>query len=339
MTSAPMDIFIDPRFETEYGRHPLVLVDVGARGGVKSNWAAATRHLRVLGFEPDPREYERLVEVARTVKGTREYFNIALHDHAGSVPLYIARDRGLSSIFEPDRAFVDAFPQADRFDTEDVQQVAVDTLDNQLRSRAIEDIDFIKADTQGSELFVLQGGEQALRASVLGVEVEVEFTAIYRGQPLFADVDAFMRGVGYLLFDLKPCYWKRAAGWQIGRAYGQIIWADALYLKSVPALNRALAARPARERKSKVLRAISIAILYGYFDYALEIAAMVGDVFTVEERAFVERRLREAGGGHGPLPAFPGRRRVASALRRLWKVCRVPNEGWAVSDAEIGNRD
>src|SRR5687768_11759141 len=158
MTHHETDIYIDLHFESEYSRHPLTLVDVGARGGVKRNWLGARRHLRVLGFEPDQREYERLVQSAGSGARKDEYFNVALHNTRGSVSLYVARDRGLSSIFEPDRAFLDTFPEAARFDREDVQQVAVDTLDNQLRERRIDDIDFIKADTQGSELFVLQGG-------------------------------------------------------------------------------------------------------------------------------------------------------------------------------------
>ena len=174
---------------------------------------------------------------------------------------------------------------------------------------------------------------------MVGVEVEVEFTPLYRQQPTFADVDTFMRATGFLLFDLKPCYWKRAAGWKAGGSYGQMIWADALYLKSVPAIRDCLAQLPPEIRKSKVLRAISIALLYGYVDYALEIGPGAGAVLSQDERRLIERRLREAGEHHGALPVFPGRRRLASAFRRLWKVCRVPNEGWSVSDAGIGNLD
>jgi FkbM family methyltransferase len=339
MTAHEMDIFIDPHYADEYQRHPLTLVDVGARGGVKHDWQAARRHLRVLGFEPDRREYERLVAAARSSGSQDAYFNVALHDRRGSVPLYLARDRGLSSIFEPDRAFLDQFPEAQRFDLEEVENVEVDTLDDQLGTRGIDDVDFIKADTQGSELFVLKGASQVLAGSALGVEVEVEFTPIYRGQPTFADVDAFMRGLGYLLFDLKPCYWKRAAGWTLGGPYGQIVWADALYLRSVPGLRDALAAMPQERRRSKVLRAISVALIYGYADYALELSRSFDDVLSPDDRALIERRLREGAEPRGPLPRFPGRRRIASAFRKLWKICRVPNEGWSVSDPSVGNRD
>ena len=50
MTPHETRVFIHPQFTPEYQRRPLVLVDVGARGGLKSNWAAAKRHLRIFGL-------------------------------------------------------------------------------------------------------------------------------------------------------------------------------------------------------------------------------------------------------------------------------------------------
>jgi FkbM family methyltransferase len=334
---AGMDVFIDPRFAELYRQNPLVLVDVGARGGLKSNWLRARQHLRLLGFEPDAREFTRLAELAGAPGRSDKFFNTALHDRRGSLRLHVARDGGLSSIFEPDRAFLDAFPDAGRFDTIDIQQVEADTLDDQLRAHAIDDVDFVKADTQGSELSVLQGGAGALASSVTGVEVEVEFTPIYKNQPLFADVDAFLRGLGFLLFDLRPCYWKRAAGRSLGGPRGQVIWADALYLKGTPALSAGLAPLGPELRKSKVLRAVSISLLYGYYDYALEIVRVAGDVLAADERRVIEQRLRESSAHGGVLSQFPGRRRLALALRRLWKTCVPRDDAWSVSDAEIGN--
>lgn len=331
-----MDVFIDPRFDALYRQHPLVLVDVGARGGLKSNWSRARRHLRLLGFEPDEREFTRLVQT-RPADSSNTFFNTALHNRRGPIRLYVARDRGLSSIFEPNRAFLDTFPEASRFDTVDLQQVEADSLDDQLRARAIADIDFVKVDTQGSELLVLQGASQTLASSVTGVEVEVEFSPIYKDQPLFADVDTFLRGLGFALFDLRPCYWKRAAGRSLGGPRGQVIWADALYMKSLPALAAGLAPLAPDLRKSKVLRAISISLLYGYADYALEILRVAGDVFAADEHSTIERQLRTSGAGGSVGSDFPGRRQLAAAFHRLWKLCRPRDDAWSVSDAEIGN--
>ena len=331
-----LDVFIDERFRPLYERHPIVLADVGARGGIKSNWLPARRHLRVLGFEPDTTEFERLVA---TADGTTTFFNTALHNQRGTVPLYVARDRGLTSIYKPNRAFVDAFPQADRFDTTSVVEMHTDTLDSVAAEHGIEDVDFIKADTQGSELHVLQGARGVLSRSTLGVEVEVEFAPIYEGQPLFADVDRHLRGLGFLLFDLRPVYWKRTRGRAAGGPHGQIIWADALYFRDTHAL--AAAGADLERSKARVLKAVSIAVLYGYIDYALDIAASrAADVLASDERDAVVRYLSALPSAPGTLPDFPGRRGIAAAIHRVWRLLSRPTtDAWSVSRASLGNKD
>jgi len=334
-----MDVFVDPRFEPMYERHPIVLADVGARGGLKKNWLPARRHLRVFGFEPDRQEFSRLVERAQGQGGRDTYFNVALHNRRGPIAIHVARDAGLTSVFEPNRPFLDAFPDAQRFDTVDLRQVEADTLDHVLEAHREPDLDFIKADTQGSELCVLEGARGALAATVLGVEVEVEFAPIYKDQPLFADVDGFLRGLGFALFDLRPCYWKREAGRSLGGPYGQVIWGDALYLKTVPALQAWLPGLDLEGRQSKVLRALSVALLYGYVDYALDIAASTSATWTEDEFTAIERALRAADEPGGSLSKLPGSRQLGAALGRLREELREPAEGWSVSDPELGNRE
>jgi FkbM family methyltransferase len=334
-----MDVFIDRRFDDAFRRCPLVLADVGARGGLRQRWQAARPHLRVLGFEPEKGEYKRLVEHARRSGSSDMVFGVALHDRPGPLSLYVARDGGLTSIFAPDRSVLDAFPEAERFDTVGRQEVDADTLDHVLAVSQIGDLDFVKADTQGSELHVLAGASHALASSVLGVEVESEFSPIYKGQPLFADVDRFLRERGFLLFDLRPCYWKRSAGATAGGPYGQIIWADALYLKGLPALRTIVSSLEPQLQKPKVLKAMSIALLYGYADYALEIASAAGDLFSTEDRTVIIQRLGARDPRFGAGPRVPGRRHVANLLRRLWKAWREPSDGWSVSDPDLGNLD
>ena len=52
----------------------------------------------------------------------------------------------------------------------------------------IDRADFINIDIQGSELIALENGVNVLNTAVL-VQVEVEFVEMYKGQPLFSDVD------------------------------------------------------------------------------------------------------------------------------------------------------
>jgi FkbM family methyltransferase len=333
-----MNVFIDPLFESRYEAHPLVLVDVGARGGLKKNWAAAASHLRVIGFEPDSREYASLTDPARPVDPSRVFFNVALADRPGTTILHVARDAGLSSVFEPNRPFLDAFPEPERFDVVKTVNVEVDGLDNVLRTKQISDVDFIKVDTQGSELLVLRGAATTLAAPTFGVEVEVEFAPVYKGQPLFADLDPFLRDLGFQLFDLRPVYWKRAVGRLAGGPRGQLAWADALYLKTVAAWQDALAALPPELRVGKLLRSLSVCELYGYRDYALELARSSGDILTLEERDLVERRLRDDEVVHRGAVLW-GRRRLADGLRRLWRICTPRDGSWSVSRSEIGNLD
>ena len=333
-----MDVFIHPHFEAEYEQHPLVLVDVGARGGLKSNWLPAQRHLRVIGFEPDKQEFERLVERTRADGGAIRFFNTALHKDRAVLKLYVAKDRGLTSIFEPDRAFLDKFPEADRFDTTMVAEVEADMLDRVLAEGGVGEVDFLKVDTQGSELFVLQGGDQTLAEQVVGVEVEVEFAPIYKNQPLFADVDAYLRQLGFALFDLRPVFWKRAAGRGVGGPQGQMIWADALYLRTLPSLREIVDGYDRETRKPKLLKALSTTILYGYYDYALEMVRQAMEILSAEERAIIEDQLRGAQESSDPMPRFPGRRQVAAAAHRLWKLSADRNDAWSISDAELGNQ-
>jgi FkbM family methyltransferase len=332
-----MDVFIDPRFEPVYARHPLVLVDVGARGGLRREWRPARRHLRFLGFEPEYQEFRRLTDAVAASGAPDKYFNTALHNRRGPIKLYVARDGGLSSIFEPNRAFLDAFPDAARFDTVDVRELEADTLDSVLEQDGLGDVDFVKADTQGSELHVLEGGARLLASTVSGVEVEVEFSPIYKNQPLFADVDRFLRSLGFLLFDLRPCRWKREGGRSIGGPYGQIIWADALYLKGIPELIRSVSALDAPLQPGKVLRAISVALLYGYFDYALEIARQSEAILGADTRLLIEKRLREGGRQQTRFARFPGRRQLAQVSRWLSKRLVHRDDAWSVSDAKLGN--
>jgi len=86
-------------------------------------------------------------------------------------------------------------------------------------------------DTQGTELDILQGATASIKSTTV-VEVEVEFAPLYQGQPLFADVDSFLRSQGFYLHDLGNVLHVKPRSYpSTGGPKGRIISADALYFR------------------------------------------------------------------------------------------------------------
>ena len=177
-----------------------VVIDAGARYGVHPSWDRFGGELQYLAFEPDVDEARRLQE-ASTRDGV-EVVNLALAGERGTRTLNITRHRGYCSFLEPD-------PEAEWFkryrpgegEIEKRVQIETDTIDNVLQQRGAA-ADFLKVDTEGTELEILQGAAGQLSSSVLGVRTSAYFQACYKGQPLFAEMHAYLSEKGFFLLNL-----------------------------------------------------------------------------------------------------------------------------------------
>lgn len=295
--------------------NPLVLIDIGSRGGLLSPWQEEELNLFVIGFEPDARSYDPL---EHEVPNRSRQFKVGLYDQKKEMTLFLTRRPGDSSVLKPNKRFLDKFPESQRFDVVGTTEMEVDTLDSQLQQNSIDDVDFITIDTQGSELNILKGAEDILATSVFGIEIEVEFNRMYEDQPLFADVDQFLREHGFQLFDLRPIYWKRKAGEKIGGPKGQVIYADALYFREIDSLKNVIKDFGHPDlRSSKIRRAIFTCLTYGYYDYALEIGYEFETVFEPSEFSILIDEVKGMGNSRRPRIKFRGSARLARILGRL----------------------
>ena len=330
-----MDPFINPVFEADFQRSPLVVVDVGASGGAGSRWRSAERHLQLIGFDADERAPDA-DESGRNLPV--RVLNVALHRAKARLDFHLTKRQENSSIFMPNRAFLDQFPESDRYDVVDTVQMEADALDAQLSLHGIPSADFMKVDTQGSELSILEGAEHTLRSSVIGLEVEVEFAPLYQGQPLFVDVERFLTASGFCLLDLRPYYWKRKSGQHIGGPKGQLVFADALYVRDLPSLAALLTglANDA-DRRAKVLHLMSVCVIYGYLDYALTAFRQHQVLFSSREVQAVEAVIGRQVSLSTRLPAFAGRGHVAVWLNALHGVFQQSHRGWGSAGPKLGN--
>ncbi|MBI2594652.1 MAG: FkbM family methyltransferase [Candidatus Colwellbacteria bacterium] len=260
--------FLQKIFGRDPAIPPLTLVDVGASGDLQKSWRGLGEYLRVIGFEPDKKAYEELVKRSSKKKDGEmvTYLNLALHNKAAEADFFITRKQMVSSMLLPNEDLIREFPVPERFDIVASRKIKTETLDAALQQAGVQDIDFIKLDTQGSELFILQGAAETLRKKALGVEVELEFAEVYKNQPLFGDVDQFLRNSGFALFDfVDVARWEREnIGASIHGCKSQVIFVNALYMKEKDSFFATM-----RPDKSKLFKAVSICVLYECFDYAV----------------------------------------------------------------------
>lgn len=177
-----------------------VVVDVGARYGMHPSWSNFSGEMRYLAFEPDPEEAASLR--ARNSSPNYEVYDIALGKSEETRTLNLTAHRGFSSFLAPDETsqyFSSSRPREAAIErTIDVQVEKLDTF----AQRHGLSVDFLKVDTEGSDLEVLEGASQSLHRTILGVRIELHAQSCFHGQPLLSDIFTFLHQHRFTLINL-----------------------------------------------------------------------------------------------------------------------------------------
>ena len=210
------------------GSYSTTVLNVGARWGDAGAWWRIDPVASSVGFDPDPQECERLNALSSSPR-TERYIPLALGAEKREAVLYETKEPACSSVYPPDEALKKRFPQLGVIETVKRHSVELTPLDEWWLSEERPHVSFLKIDTQGSELDILKGA-QSLLTDCLGCEVEVEFSPIYQGQPLFSDVDSFLRERGFVLWRLNDlCHYSETP--EVPGERGRLYWANAVYLR------------------------------------------------------------------------------------------------------------
>lgn len=224
-------------------RDDLIVVDVGARWGATDRWRPFGPRVKVVGFEPDERECARLA----ANEPDMTYVPLALGAMESSATLYRTVEPACSSLFPPVEGLAAKRPALAVMRPDGEETVRVTPLDDWLADSPFDEVHVLKLDTQGSELAILEGAQQAL-TDVRMLQVEVELNPLYEGQPLFGDVDRFLRDRGFELWRLRNLthyglsdvpadavvvqdrHFFDTQIVEIAGGGGQLFWADAYYV-------------------------------------------------------------------------------------------------------------
>jgi FkbM family methyltransferase len=311
------------------------LLDIGARDGIGWPWRTAPNNiLDVVLVEPDPVEAKILEK-----QGQGKVIPYALWSEETELTLNINNSPGTSSVFESNMSFLQQFGDAQRFIAKDKINIKTKTIDGLAQNNEISVVDFVKIDVQGGELAILQGGESFFKQNIVGLEVEVEFALMYKDQPLFSDIDIFVREkLGLELWDIRKTYWKyKHQKYQVPLK-GRLIFGDALYLRPVSTLNDWLSVMDKDVATSKLHALIITTVAYGFLDYTLAIinAEFTNKYLTEEDKDIFVNHINDISSGFYPFKN--GNTLLYRILNVLTHSFKPTYDGWANGESHIGSR-
>lgn len=219
---------------------------------------------RVIGFEPNSEECEKLKQLHGA---THDFFPYFVGD--GKPATFCETNWfATGSLFRPNKPLLELYQNLHEVTTlvaeHPIQTVALDDIPE------ITDVDYIKIDVQGAELSVFQHAERVLQGVSI-IHTEVCFVELYEKQPLFADVDQFLRGKGFQFIKftgfgtraLKPIVMGNNPN--VGNQY---LWSDAIYMRDLLKVE----SMPA----DKLIKLATVAHdVYGLYDFALYLLKIV----------------------------------------------------------------
>lgn len=189
--------FLADRLKTD----PLHCIDVGARGGIQRHWRPYADLMRIDLFEPDGAACKAQSDRA---PANESWFPVALGGETGAGKLYVTKKPSGSSLFPPNTDMMFRFGPPSYGTLDKVIEVPLMTLSDFIDQHKRPLPNLLKLDVQGAELAIFKGTRPEHLRDTLAIQTEVEFTELYKGQPLFGDVDTYLRGQGFVLFDILP---------------------------------------------------------------------------------------------------------------------------------------
>ena len=184
---------------------------------------------KVTGFEPQPAALDKLNQSKSSLE---TYLPYAVGD-GEQHDLRICSASGMTSTLEPKQSALKNFGLFQEFGRviarERIQTFRLDDI------KEIDFLDYLKIDIQGGELAVFQNARIKLLQCAI-IHTEVSFVALYEQQPTFAEVDSFLRELGFM-----PHCFDAIRKWVISpmvvnneprRPLNQLLEADVIYCRN-----------------------------------------------------------------------------------------------------------
>jgi FkbM family methyltransferase len=182
---------------TELDIHP-VLIDIGASVASPDVWGPIAGDSVYVGFDPDQRELK-----ATGGDGFARSFivkkAVTSDEGVDSLQFYFTKLPTCSSVLKPDTQSLSDYLISDFFTIERKGHVPAITLNALVDQLGLDRVDWVKTDSQGTDLRLIESLRPNLLQRVLAVDVEPGLIDAYQGEDLFIDAHRQLTGKGFWL--------------------------------------------------------------------------------------------------------------------------------------------
>jgi Methyltransferase FkbM domain len=259
----------------------LTLVDVGASLEPFPPFRPLLGHATYVGFDPDQRE----MHTEASASGRRVIVDKALvaDAEAATTRFFLTHNPTASSTLPPLADAAAPWLHAYRYEVVDETEVPATTLGAALASAGLDRVDWIKLDTQGTDLRLLESLDEGLFGALMAVDAEPGFDPYYETEDVFGDLHRELVERGFWMSDLALTRAVRlrretfdtelGARTRFGRMRYEFtlkaspIAAGPRYLRTLASLDKSGAAR------DDYLRLWACAFFSGNHPYALDVVA------------------------------------------------------------------
>lgn len=284
----------------------FTFVDIGARGGVRSEWLPFQSFSKFVAFEPDAAEAEKI----KAKYSSLDVYSVALGEKISRRKIYLTRSPDCCGLTQIDKVFWKRFPNWINAEVVGTAEIEVKSLDEWVAGTEYKTLDFLKIDTEGSEIEILRGAKNSFETKkILGVLAEWWADGITRDSPGgygLESISTEMSKHHLYTYDItclryprtslpvgKLKFVKREDGGiipipdKMRQNMGQALTGEVLFFRDPIQDFRKLGVSYASEfwTQDTLIKLMSLLDLYNYTDVALDILSFFAVQFTKQQTA------------------------------------------------------
>jgi FkbM family methyltransferase len=178
----------------------LTLVDVGASLEPFPPFRPLLGSATYVGFDPDLREMH--TEASESCRQIILNKAVVADAERATATFFLTRNPTASSTLRPDPDKLGPYLHAYRYEVVGEADVPATTLDGALASAGLHRVDWLKLDTQGTDLRLIESMSETLSATLMAIDAEPGLDPYYEAEDTFGDLHRALVERGYWLADL-----------------------------------------------------------------------------------------------------------------------------------------